>query len=229
MAAFQGAQPFPHFVIDEALPEDMIEAAANAWPLADWPGWFRYGSGFEAKLTCNDRCEIPQPCVDVLYALNAIPLGDLVGIDDLLPDATFYGGGLHAMSPNGKLDMHLDCDRHPKFGLRRRLNLVLFLNPKWNEAWNGHLELWNRDMTTCVQKIAPVWNRLVMFETSDKSYHGVPEIIACPPGVMRRSLATYLWTPDLTECKRPRALFVARPQDDQSESANHARLQRSQS
>jgi len=227
MAAFQGAQPFPHLVIDRALPEGIIEAAADAWPSADWPGWFKYGSSFEAKLACNDRCELPQPCADLLYALNAIPLGDMVGIGDLVPDATFHGGGLHGMGPGGKLDMHLDCDRHPKLGLRRRLNLILYANPEWDDSWNGHLELWDRTMSTCVQRIAPVWNRLVVFETSDFSFHGVPEQIKCPPGTMRRSFATYLWTPDLTDTKRPRAQFVARPQDDRSEAAELSRSLRS--
>ena len=55
----------------------------------------------------------------------------------------------------------------------RRVNVFLYLNPSWDSgAWGGHLELWSRDMRRCVQRIAPLSNRMTIFSTTDFSYHG---------------------------------------------------------
>ena len=94
----------------------------------------------------------------------------------------------------GRLGIHADFNRHPRFDLDRRLNLLVYLNKDWREEYGGHLELWNRGMTHCEVKILPVFNRVVLFSTTDFTYHGHPDPLACPEGMTRKSLALYYYT-----------------------------------
>ena len=120
----------------------------------------------------------------------------LTGVDGLIADAHLRGGGLHEIRRGGKLDVHADFNYHKRIKLYRRLNLLLYLNQGWDEDWGGHLELWSRDMTRCVQRIAPVFNRAVIFDTSSHSYHGHPEPLECPETTSRKSMALYYYTVD---------------------------------
>ena len=90
--------------------------------------------------------------------------------------------------------MHADFNRHERLKLDRRVNTFVYMNEDWPDAFGGHLELWNRRMDQCVQRIAPVFNRLVVFSTTDFTYHGHPEPLACPAHRSRRSFALYFYT-----------------------------------
>jgi Rps23 Pro-64 3,4-dihydroxylase Tpa1-like proline 4-hydroxylase len=90
--------------------------------------------------------------------------------------------------------VHADFNRHEKLNLDRRLNLLLYLNRDWKEEYGGHLQLWTRDMGRCVVKVLPVFNRCVVFSTTDFSYHGHPDPLTCPPGRTRKSIAMYYYT-----------------------------------
>ena len=52
----------------------------------------------------------------------------LTGIEGLIPDPYFVGGGLHQIESGGKLDIHVDFNRLEKTNLDRRLNLLIYLN-----------------------------------------------------------------------------------------------------
>ena len=80
---------------------------------------------------------------------------------------------------------------------QRRVNTFIYLNPEWDsDAWNGDLELWDRSMSKCAAKIAPIDNRLAVFSTTDFSYHGHADALTCPPDRSRRSIAMYYYTAD---------------------------------
>jgi hypothetical protein len=49
-------------------------------------------------------------------------------------------------------------------------------------------------MTRCEVKAAPLFNRMVVFSTTDFSYHGHPDTLQCPEGMTRKSLALYYYT-----------------------------------
>jgi Rps23 Pro-64 3,4-dihydroxylase Tpa1-like proline 4-hydroxylase len=123
-------------------------------------------------------------------------LGQLTGIDDLIVDAQLLGGGVHLVKPGGVLRVHADFRRHLSYNLERRLNLLLYMNPDWREEYGGHLELWDREMKTCVERVLPIANRCVVFNTTDDSYHGHPRPLACPEGMLRCSIALYYYTAD---------------------------------
>jgi hypothetical protein len=82
--------------------------------------------------------------------------------------------------------MHLDYSVHPISQKERRVNLIIYLNKEWKEEYNGDIQLWNSEFTHSVQKIYPVFNTAVLFNTSDDSWHGLPTPIKCPPNTGRK-------------------------------------------
>ena len=131
------------------------------------------------------------------------------------------------MLPGGLLKVHADFNLHQRLGLERRLNALLYLNRDWSDTYGGHLELWNRTMSRCERRVAPVFNRCVVFATSDSSFHGHPEPLSCPPGRSRRSIALYYYTAP-RQGRPPAAhstLFRARP-DERVRTTSARRLAR---
>lgn len=112
------------------------------------------------------------------------------GIDGLVMETA--GGGMHQIPPGGRLAVHTDFNRSPATGRHRRLNLLIYLNEDWDPAWGGQLELW--DDHGPARRIDPTWNRTVIFECSERSWHGHPHPLACPPDRARRSVAAYYFT-----------------------------------
>ena len=76
----------------------------------------------------------------------------------------------------------------------RRVNVFLYLNPDWDPSWGGDLELWDRSMTKCAARVPAGGNRLAIFSTTDFSYHGHADPLACPAHRSRRSIAMYYYT-----------------------------------
>jgi hypothetical protein len=122
-------------------------------------------------------------------------LQTMTGIEEaLIPDPHYRGGGLHQIDPGGYLEVHADFNRHPAFGLDRRVNVLLYLNRDWQLEWGGQLELWDRTMSRAERRIEPVFNRTVVFSITDTAFHGHPEPLRSPPGFPRRSLAFYYYS-----------------------------------
>jgi Rps23 Pro-64 3,4-dihydroxylase Tpa1-like proline 4-hydroxylase len=119
-------------------------------------------------------------------------LRSLTGIESLVGDMKLKGGGLHESGDGGYLKVHTDFNQG--LGNRHRaLNMLLFLNPEWHGRWGGCLELWSRDHKKKVHSVLPLMNRMVLFKTSEESFHGHPVPLRVPEGVKRRSLAVYYY------------------------------------
>ena len=187
-------KPFPHLVIDDAVNQQWLTDAYDAWPSADNEGWKQQQRG---KRCMSDRDKIPLPLLGIIDWLNGpeviTQLKRLSGISDLIADHNLSGGGLHEIEPGGSLGMHVDFNR---LATRyRRVNVLLYLNPGWKDEWGGHLLLWDLPKNAVEKrKIAPVFNRLVIFESTDQSWHGHPTPLLSPDGVFRRSIATYYYS-----------------------------------
>ena len=78
--------------------------------------------------------------------------------------------------------------------LDRRLNILIYLNHNWDENNGGQLELWNKEMKKCEKKILPVFNRMVIFSTTDFSYHGNPKKVQTLNNLSRKSIALYYYS-----------------------------------
>ncbi len=198
-ARYRDAQPFPHIVLDGLFDDDVLRAVLRDFPSPEAMKWMRFDSPLEKKLGYfHETSAVPGTIRHFLNALSSFEmllwLEALTGIDGLIPDPYFGGGGLHQIEPGGFLKVHADFNVHPKLKLDRRLNMLIYLNQNWREEWGGHLELWDRDVRRCVERILPLFNRTVVFSTTDTSFHGHPNPLASPPGVTRKSVSLYYYT-----------------------------------
>jgi hypothetical protein len=209
--AYASARPYSHTVIDDFLPEDVLDAVLAEFPRPEEVDWMAFDSPLERKLATKDDTAIGPAARRLLAELNSGAFIDflerLTGIDGLVPDPHLEGGGLHQIERGGHLKVHADFNRHPRTGLERRLNVLIYLNRDWKDEYGGAFELWSADMSTCEKRVLPYFNRCVVFSTTDTSFHGHPEPLMCPEGETRKSLALYYYSKD-------------RPADEQSEAHN---------
>ena len=209
--AFQGAEPFPHIAIDNFLPHDVAMEIARSFPGPfdiDWrlagPGDTKHTKDPKIeKLSTNDEQKMPPYIRHIMHGFQSGVfldfVGRLAGLNHLQPDPSFHGCGLHSTGPGGRLMIHLDASRHPNKDLRQVINCLYYCTPDWEEEWGGHLELWSEKggkAHECVTAIAPMFNRLAVFYTGAKSFHGHPRPLTCPENVRRNSLAIYQYTTD---------------------------------
>lgn len=189
------AEPFRHWVCDEAFFPETVKNINAEWPEDPWNN---HHHAHARKRGNNSWASFGKETASVVRWLNGQwfigQLRELCGIPDLSADDKLIGGGLHETLCGGFLDIHADFNRHPDTKLFRRLNLLVFLNEQWEESWGGSLELWGRTKAGCQVKIAPVAGRVVIFETSPTSFHGHPAPLACPEGISRRSIALYYYS-----------------------------------
>jgi len=205
--AYSAAAPFPHVVLDGLFPEDLLRVILDEVPTRETRRWTPWGSGsIFAEATDFPKMGISRETLvgpvtrNLMLQLNSAVFLQFLSIlsgappDSLLGDATFRGGGLHSSGSGARLLVHTDAERHPLGKpFCQKLNLILYLNRDWPEEYGGHLELWSRDGAQCVQRIAPVFNRTVIFESGTNTYHGHPNRLTCPKGRFRYSLAAYYY------------------------------------
>ncbi len=206
---FPEARPFRHAVVDDFFDSRFCQSLIDEFPRFDPHNAINEAGAIGRKAVHAELATL-GPAYRQFDALMRDPaflqqMGEVTGIADLLYDKDYIGGGTHENLDGQELDIHVDFNYHPATFRHRRLNLILFLNPEWSEAWGGCLELcadpWNPLGTETV-RILPLANRAVLFETSERSWHGFSRI-ALPPekrGLSRRSIAVYFYTK-----KRPAA------------------------
>lgn len=219
--AYAAGNPYPHIVMDDFLPPAVLEGVLAEFPKPKEAEWHAFDSATERKLATKDDSVMGPATRHLLAELNSSAFIDflerLTGIDGLVPDPHFVGGGLHQIEPGGHLKVHADFNRHPRTQLERRLNVLIYLNRDWKDEYGGAFELWSQDMSGCEEKVMPYFNRCVVFSTTSTSYHGHPEPLACPEGETRKSLALYYYSKDRPPDEKNEAhntLFVARPGEE---------------
>ena len=196
---YKANQPYPHIYFDNFLPVEVAEAALRDFPEPKEVDWHSYKDVNQHKKLAFDAVEkLPQSIRDVLYFLNTRPmlkfLETLTGIQSVLPDPHYVGGGLHQIRPGGLLEVHADFSYHNGLRLDRRINVLIYLNKDWKEEYGGHFELWDREVKRAEKKILPLFNRCAIFSTTSVSFHGHPVPLACPPDRNRKSIATYYYS-----------------------------------
>ncbi len=220
---FDRAEPFRHVCIDGFL---TLPSATQA--LADFPSFKKEnainefgvvgGKAVETRMAGVSPfykeifdCLVSQAFLDLMSAITGIP--------DLLPDPTLFGGGTHENRDGQELDPHVDFNRMEDLSAYRRLNLLIYLNPEWRKEWGGSIELHfdpRHPETNRISSFEPIFNRAVIFETSEFSWHGFPRI-QLPENkkyLSRKSISIYLYTNTrpAAEIAAPHATFyVQRP------------------
>lgn len=219
---FATSDPFPFLVIDEFLDPAFAREVAAAYP--SFESARERGRSFDFvnernKVQITDSANYPDPVKRLHTAISSQAFRDelsfITGIPKLLDDPQMVGGGMHVTGPQGRLDVHVDFnvleDRH----WHRRLNILIYLNADWSPHWGGAIELWDRQVKVCKHSMAPRINRCVIFETSERSFHGV-SAVQCPPDVVRKSFAAYYYTreaPAGWDGRQHSTVFRARPDE----------------
>jgi len=198
-AQYQQAQEFPNIVFDDFLIPATADQLYDAFLSISNDQWSPYFHINENKFAINKLDALPSSIRQVILALNSETflalMRDLTGIPNLVADPSLQGAGLHQIRRGGFLNIHADFTAHPHHtNWRRRINLIIYLNKDWHESYGGHLEFWARDMSTCFKKTLPVFNRCVIFNTDQDSYHGHPYPLTCPENMTRKSIALYYYT-----------------------------------
>ena len=220
---YQSARPFPHIVLDDVLTQDAFAAAVRDFPGIDDPFWKGYLHVNETKY-CNVYPDTWASSLQAVAQEFCSPefvayLEKLTGIDNLIPDYTMDGGGLHMTKRGGHLNIHADFSTHHTHeNWARRVNILLYLNEEWHDEWGGKLELWDAEMTACQGQVTPAGNRMLVFTTSDDSFHGHPDGLTCPPDVARRSLAMYYFTEEAAPVRKS-TNYQARPDEGRARKA----------
>jgi Rps23 Pro-64 3,4-dihydroxylase Tpa1-like proline 4-hydroxylase len=213
--AYRAAQPFPHIVLDGLWDEEVLDRIEAEFPSSDRGDWLKWDTENELKQTSRGISGLEPFSTLVFELMNSGAFIDAVkaitGIGDLLPDPTFFGAGLHESGPGGRLDIHSDYEKHPELPLARRVNVLVYLNRNWRPEWKGDLELWDPDTRTRAVSIAPLFNRTVIFDTTERALHGFPEPITCPPGRNRRLMSVYYWSANSTLRENAASIRWAQP------------------
>lgn len=232
--AYRRAAPFPHAIFDDLIPRRVVDLLAEEIPEQTDEGGecaIRHSTGSPCfrergvqfrKTALDSEADMGPATRQVFAFLRSSPfihfLENLTSVHGIVPDPHYRGSGVHMTAPGGLLGVHADFNRYPKYGLRRRVNTFIFLNPDWPQAYGGELELWSRNMSRCEQRIAPIHGRVVVFSSTDFSYHGHPQPLAAPPGRMRRSLALYYFSKGCptdecleSDCEKPHTTLWQAP------------------
>lgn len=190
-------KPFPHFVADGFLSSDFIKAINQEWPLEM--------NEKRSETSIKRDCQILPPAAAELMRIMGSTqviqrLEKTSGIKGLLFDYEMRGGGLHETRTGGFLKLHVDFNESKRqiseeqfITWHRRINVLIYLNQDWKSEWGGQLELHGINGEEPL-KIDPIGGRIVVFNTSDHSWHGHPEPLKCPHSRSRRSMAFYYYT-----------------------------------
>lgn len=222
--------PFPFIFFDNLFDESKLDLVNKEIEAGKYKKDIRNIKGEEIKTRSDFKNieDIPENMFDVFSVLNGgrflEALTNLTTIDGLISDPYYHGGGVNQIKQSGTLAIHVDGTTHHKTQLKRRLNVILFLNKDWNDSWGGHHEQWvqkhsnldyldEKQEWECVRLIRPIFNRLMIFTTNDYSWHGHTKPLVLPDGISRKSLITYYYTvsrpkSDLRYKEPHRALFV---------------------
>ena len=202
--SYQCGEPFRHIVIDDFLNEQFAGALLSQFPafekgnnLGD-DGAPGRKSTFEQISRLGEAYQTLDRLIQRKEFLAFI--GQITGIEGLLYDPFYLGGGTHENRSGQSLHAHVDFNFHPSEGWHRRLNLIVYLNHGWNADWGGNLELYRDPYQEArpVVKIPPLFNRCVIFDTTENSWHAFDRISlpAEAAGRTRKSVALYFYSRD---------------------------------
>ena len=197
---FLSKNPYRYVVIEDFFKRDKLKLIHDSYPtISDglWDGKTYVDQKNKFQKTSFESGSIFNEVFDELNSSTFLAwLERVTGIDKLIADRELFGGGLHQSITGAFLNVHVDYNFHPKTKLHRRLNVLVYVNQEWKDSYEGHLELWDfsNNSKRLLGKFAPNMNRCVIFETNEISYHGHPKPLKTPPGINRKSIATYYYT-----------------------------------
>lgn len=188
------SEPFPNIIINNFLNEEYAEIIYKLFP-ENYEEWYKYNNPLEVKYANDKINDLPLEIKKLFYYLSTTKIinkiREITDINNLNYDSFLHGAGIHAHPRNGRLNLHLDYEKHPILDAQRRINIILYMSKDWKDEWNGQTELWNNDLSQCIVKSSVKFNTALIFQTNEISYHGLPKKILCPQNIYRKSIAYY--------------------------------------
>ena len=198
---YQSKKPFRYVMIENFFSADQAELVYQNYPQVEagqWDGTTYLDQNNKFQKTKFEENSIINTVFSELNSTDFTKwLQDITGVEEeLLGDDELFGGGLHQSINGAFLNVHVDYNIHPKTNFHRRLNVLVYMNKDWKDEYEGHLELWDLSQgdKVLLGKFAPLFNRCVIFETNEISFHGHPKPLKTPKDVTRKSIATYYYT-----------------------------------
>ena len=219
LRVFSSGLPFDHCVVDGIFEEQVARKLSEDFPNYQSTDWYFYNNSIEHKKALNNWEKFPETTYQAFGALQSSAITDLLAEalgERIYVDHGLNGGGWHIHGQGGNLNPHLDYSIHPKMGLERVLNIIVYLSPDLKPEHGGHLGLWAHDAENnapgeLVKEVEPRFNRAIIFNTTQNSWHGMSRKLDVPEGIYRKSLAIYyLRDPAEGADSRGRALFAPR-------------------
>lgn len=192
-------KPFRYFIYDGFFKPEAAERILQAYPEPDinWDNTTYINQKNKFTKTTFEEGTLLKQVIEELNSQEFLNvMQEITGIDDLVADDMLFGGGLHQSVKGAFLDVHVDFNYHPETKYHRRMNIIIYMNKDWKQEYNGYLELWDMDAKKQLEYVEPKFNRCVVFETNEISFHGHPKPLNTPVGVSRKSIALYYYTKD---------------------------------
>jgi|694.fasta_scaffold138821_3 hypothetical protein len=225
---YQNIKPYPYYYQDNILdPKFALELQKEILEIPK-DAFDTYDNPFETKLTFRDKNNFPElserlfKYLESDYYINKV--SKLCGYK-LIKDPNRNFTQIHTYENNGKLDIHLDAEVHPITKDYKMITLGIYLSYDWKDTYGCDLEIWNGDswkesnhkIYDCVTKVAPIFNRLIIFTNTNNSWHGNPNIMDGNNDSKRIFVTISYLSPnenkDNNQIFREKALFIQRPID----------------
>lgn len=219
---FSSAEPFGHVVIDDFFKPEFCQNLLQEFPS------FKDKDAVDENKTVGKKAvvqTVPQigpsyKSLDKMAKSNEFLelVATITGIPNLIYDPHYIGGGTHNNLDGQELDPHVDFTHHPITSHHRRLNLIVYLNHEWSSSWGGNIEF-HKNPRLAPQEddiisVEPLFNRAVIFETHNHSWHGFTPI-RLPDDkkhISRKSFALYYYTNKRQQAVDPHStIYVERP------------------
>ena len=226
-----------YIVIDNLLNNDYALNCQREILDSELSVWDRYNNCFEQKYTYRDKFNFTPNVKNLFSQLTSSEfisqlnkLTSLKLIND--PDRTFWG--IHLFQDGDKLDIHVDAGRQVTTNLTKAVTFGLYLSYDWSKENNGCFEFWSGDNSyienpkiyNCIEKIVPIFNRCIIFENNDTSWHGAPEACICKNNEKRIFLTCSYLMEGFNKAfknEKKKALFIKRPQDPENKEKDRLR------
>ena len=213
---FKKAYPFSHCIVDNFFEKSMAHNLSKEFLDYENPKWYYYDSALENKKTINNWNIFPENTYKVFAELmSGVMISTLERTTGckLYNDSGLHGAGWHIHSNDGNLNPHLDYSIHPKLRLQRKINIIIYLEESLTDENGGHLGLWSHDLeknkiSNLIKEIQPKFNRAIIFDTTQNSWHGMSRPLKLPNNIYRKSIAIYYLTESGDQIsQRERALY----------------------
>lgn len=203
--AFVSNTPFPNIefrdFLDEGIALGMKNEITNSYRKYNHllKNFTRNGSHMIELCEAGDYCPIAHRLIGDLHSKYFVGwLEKVTGIDGLIPDPWLIGASYMRCYRGDSLQVHSDFNWNDKLKLHRKLTLVIYLNPEWEEEWNGDIQLWDKEKQKCVKKYFPSNGNMVLWENQKYAFHGHPNPLNCPEHITRDGFRLFYYVSDAT-------------------------------